>query len=63
MRRSVRREALRLGAHGPDDEVVDDPVDAGACHAASTTSRIAAYEPTVPVSVTVMAVAGSPPTS
>ena len=29
MRRSVRREALRQGGHGPDDEVVDDPVDAG----------------------------------
>jgi hypothetical protein len=28
VRRSVRREAPRQGAHGPDDEVVDGPVDA-----------------------------------
>jgi hypothetical protein len=53
VRRSVRREALRQGAHGPDDEVVDDPVDAGGLPWVSTASRIAAYEPTMPVSVTV----------
>ena len=45
MRRSVHREALRQGAHGPDDEVVDDPVDTGGLPWVSTASRIAAYEP------------------
>jgi hypothetical protein len=47
VRHSVRRDALRQGAHGPDDEVVDDPVDAGGLSWVSTTSRIAAYEPTL----------------
>jgi hypothetical protein len=53
VRRSVHREALRQGAHGPDDEVVDDPVDAAGLPWVSTASRIVAYEPTMPVSVTV----------